>query len=229
MPAMQTTARPEPNSDGSRTEPNPDRVWVPVPMAARMLGLGERATLKRIHAGALESRRDGRQWWVRLPGASEPNEPNRNGSRTEPAAEPNRTRPAKRTRTEPDSQALVLAVERATAPIIAQLTTVTAQLADVNAQLVTAAERAARAEGERDAAQLQLAGLRTEKGDAGAAELHQLRQQTATEIHRLRMIVLGFAVVLLLTVLAMLFRPPTAIVQFEGLPAATPTRSASVM
>ena len=42
-----------------------------VPAVARQLSISERVVRLRIGAGTLSAIRDGRQWWVTLPGAAE--------------------------------------------------------------------------------------------------------------------------------------------------------------
>ncbi|CAA9545457.1 MAG: hypothetical protein AVDCRST_MAG88-365, partial [uncultured Thermomicrobiales bacterium] len=42
-----------------------------VPEVARQLGISERAVRLRIEVGTLSAIRDGRQWWVTLPGLDE--------------------------------------------------------------------------------------------------------------------------------------------------------------
>ncbi len=42
-------------------------VPVPVPQAARVLGISDRAVRKRITAGSIPAKRDGRQWTVYIP------------------------------------------------------------------------------------------------------------------------------------------------------------------
>ncbi len=56
------------------------RVPLSVPQAARALGISERAVRKRITAGSIPAKRDGRQWTVYIPAVpggteSEPSDP----------------------------------------------------------------------------------------------------------------------------------------------------------
>ncbi len=51
---------------GSRRKPG----QYTVPEVARQLGISERAVRLRIETGALSAVRDGRQWWVTLPGSA---------------------------------------------------------------------------------------------------------------------------------------------------------------
>lgn len=51
----------------AKNERNEANQWVSVREAAERLGIGERAVQLRAKNGLIESRREGRQWFVRLP------------------------------------------------------------------------------------------------------------------------------------------------------------------
>jgi hypothetical protein len=60
-------AEPTGPETGPGAGPGAGPVWTLVADAATRLGISERAVRKRIAAGSLEGRTDGRRWWVALP------------------------------------------------------------------------------------------------------------------------------------------------------------------